>query len=346
MSIPILISPLNNSVNTSVSPTFEWLHLFDSTTNGPLQDYTIEIDNDPDFSSIEESAITVSPNYTKVQPLSESLKYYWRVKAIYSSPPNSNNGWSDVWTFSIQGSPPTPSILTPQNNEHIKGIYKITAISDPDTASIDFNYYDGVWHFIGSGLYDSEDDEWIYYWNTTNLNLINITISANATNEIGLKGGNLSTGIEIDNTAPNPTFLAPSENEHIRGLYYLIAQSDPDTITLEFYYFDGNWHLIGTGSSFVSDSSKWYYIWDTSDLDLTDVIISVNATDEVGLNGSNAITGISINDKKDIFTGGDNLLLDYWWIIVLLIIIIIIPIVTVMIYKRRKKGKTKSKEKT
>ncbi len=100
MSTPLLFSPRNNSFNLSETPTFTWLHLYNSTTNGDLVEYMIQIDDNPDYSSPVEIYVTTSQVYTPVPPLSDGT-YYWRVKADYSTPPGSFAGWSEVRVFTI-----------------------------------------------------------------------------------------------------------------------------------------------------------------------------------------------------------------------------------------------------
>lgn len=109
MSIPLLLSPANGTSTVDTTPTFEWIDLQNSTTNGDLVEYVIEIDNDPDFSSLVDLAVTTSADYTPGSPLPYAT-YYWRVKANYSTPPGSSAGWSDVWVLTIveDTSPPRP----------------------------------------------------------------------------------------------------------------------------------------------------------------------------------------------------------------------------------------------
>jgi hypothetical protein len=110
MSVPLLLHPGNNSSIESTSITFDWLDLYDSTTNGDLQEYFIQIDNDIDFSSIIDSYSTSSPMYIFSQTMPEGI-YYWRVMAKYSLPLGSNIGWSDTWKFVLSAPPMISSII-------------------------------------------------------------------------------------------------------------------------------------------------------------------------------------------------------------------------------------------
>jgi hypothetical protein len=107
MSIPLLKSPLNNSIVFDPATVFTWIHLHDSTTNGHLSNYEIEIDNDPDFTSPAVVETTFFPFYSNPSsPLPDDI-YYWRVKANYSTPPGISPGWSEVWAFTVSGLAPT-----------------------------------------------------------------------------------------------------------------------------------------------------------------------------------------------------------------------------------------------
>jgi hypothetical protein len=293
MSRPILISPGNGSQVNSIPITFRWFPIQNSSTNGPVSNYTIEIDDDADFSSLIESHNTIYSDYTLSSTLAKGT-YYWRVKAIYATPPGSTAGWSEIWNFTAE-IPPTPIILTPNNNEHLSGIYNITATSDPDTVFVEFHYYDGSWNFIGDGNYDSIYDKWFCNWDTTGLNIVDISVSVIAEDDSGLSGESTKTGIEIDNTSPTPILLTPQTNEHISGAYNITATSDQDTYSIVFYYFDGNWNLIGNGN-FDIINDKWYYNWNTSLLNLAGVIVSANATDEMGFWGNTTSSDIEIDN--------------------------------------------------
>lgn len=99
MSVPLPLSPSNGTTIKQI-PTFTWLHLHDSTTNGDLVDYTIQIDDDINFSSLVDFHTTSTANYTPLSQLPDGT-YYWRVKANYSNPLGSSAGWSEIWVITI-----------------------------------------------------------------------------------------------------------------------------------------------------------------------------------------------------------------------------------------------------
>jgi len=108
MSISILLSPSNNSDLNGTSK-LKWLALHNSTTNGPLSNYIIQIDDDINFNSLELEKTISATEYILGIPLPKGA-YYWRVKANYSTPAGCNLGWSEVWKFWSPGIPAVISI--------------------------------------------------------------------------------------------------------------------------------------------------------------------------------------------------------------------------------------------
>ncbi len=186
---------------------------------------------------------------------------------------------------------PTVNLLSPLNNEKITGIYLLKArVFDLDIHRVAFYYYDSGWIMIGTnttiGL-----QEYTLPWDTTGLNLYNIQIRVNATDDFGYTGTNTtSASIEIDNTAPVINLINPSDGEIIVAVYTLLATTTHlDVQTVEFYYYNTTWHLIGINNT-NSNGDSFTFIWDTTLLDLNNTMIRVNATDDVGLIGTYTTT--------------------------------------------------------
>ena len=100
-----LLSPADNSIMLTNTPTFTWGMVADPSG----VTYTIQIDNDQDFPSLtHENSGLVNNSYTL--PGSAALpsgKYYWRVRAVDGA---GNQGtWSDVWRLTVDGVPPVVS---------------------------------------------------------------------------------------------------------------------------------------------------------------------------------------------------------------------------------------------
>lgn len=74
---PTLITPTNSANSVSTTPTFTWSSSTQAVT------YTLQIDDNADFSSPEHEITTTDTSYDLpgTQPLNEATPYYWRVIA-------------------------------------------------------------------------------------------------------------------------------------------------------------------------------------------------------------------------------------------------------------------------
>lgn len=94
--IPSLISPSDGSLTNDSTPTFDW------NPASASNEYQLQIDNDPDFSSPEIDITTASTDYTPTSGLGDG-SYYWRVRGH-----NTSNGcdvygpWSSAWSVTIE----------------------------------------------------------------------------------------------------------------------------------------------------------------------------------------------------------------------------------------------------
>jgi hypothetical protein len=112
---PILILPENNAT-TDNTPTFQW-----SSGGGLLENYRLEVDNDPDFSTTIDNLVFDNTTTSYTVPLADSYpedNYYWRVWAL--------NQWGEnvsenTWTFEVAlvVLPGKPVLLSPENNENV-----------------------------------------------------------------------------------------------------------------------------------------------------------------------------------------------------------------------------------
>jgi len=85
-AVPMLISPSNTSTSQN-RPTLQW-----TLSDGAAQ-YQIEMDSNPDFSSVEYREATTKTSI-RTKSLSKGTTYYWRVRAKDRA-----GNWSD-WSTS------------------------------------------------------------------------------------------------------------------------------------------------------------------------------------------------------------------------------------------------------
>ncbi|MCX7735949.1 MAG: M6 family metalloprotease domain-containing protein [Candidatus Kapabacteria bacterium] len=123
ISVPVLISPADNSTNLGLRPTFTW-NTFTGATS-----YEIQVSDVSSFSNlvINQTGLT-GTSFTPSSDLSNNTRYYWRVRATTAQ---GQTGWSSVFSFTTTGT----IIITAINGKLCAGNY----IQIDFTAGITFN---------------------------------------------------------------------------------------------------------------------------------------------------------------------------------------------------------------
>jgi hypothetical protein len=101
---PGLVSPVNNAVNQSLTPTLTW-----SSING--DSYTLQVSTNSAFLTtvISQTGIT-APSLT-IAGLEDSTGYFWRVNATSTA---GNSNWSGIWNFTtVPQLPGVPVLASP-----------------------------------------------------------------------------------------------------------------------------------------------------------------------------------------------------------------------------------------
>ena len=91
----VLISPANQSVNISLSPTLEWNQL------NQLEDYEFQVSLSSNFESLVTSGTTTNVFSVQISNLNPNTLYYWRVRANVDGQVSL---WSDIWSFTTNNS--------------------------------------------------------------------------------------------------------------------------------------------------------------------------------------------------------------------------------------------------
>ena len=94
-ALPILTSPVNNSLNADVMPSLNWSG--DNTLS-----YTIELATEINFDNIIYTGNTTGTTLVPTIELNTNSSYFWRVKAINSC---GGAGYSDIFTFKTKLAP-------------------------------------------------------------------------------------------------------------------------------------------------------------------------------------------------------------------------------------------------
>jgi len=112
---PTLISPPDGTNSTDSTPDLNWT----TVTETNFANYTIQVDDDPGFGSVDYTYNTYSiteSNYSVTSGWTDA-KWYWRVIA-YDKAGNSNT--SDYFTYTVDTTAPTITLNSPSNTSVIK----------------------------------------------------------------------------------------------------------------------------------------------------------------------------------------------------------------------------------
>jgi len=106
-AVPVLVSPVNNAINISLTPVLIW------NSAPAAETYTVQVSTVGNFSIITDSAtITATQRDVPSGKLQPNTSYFWRVRSNNSY---GSSGWSYIWVFTTMGSLPPPVLLSPSN---------------------------------------------------------------------------------------------------------------------------------------------------------------------------------------------------------------------------------------
>jgi hypothetical protein len=114
-SIPILLTPQDGSLVTTLRPILDWSDVTDPSGVS----YALQVALDTNFNSIVINFSGIANSqYTFSSDLDLGVTYYWRVKSVDGV--GNQSSWSNIWSFipiTIDTTPPSvPTLISPQNN--------------------------------------------------------------------------------------------------------------------------------------------------------------------------------------------------------------------------------------
>ena len=124
---PALTLPANSTSGHSVRPTFQWAAIVGATT------YTLEVDNNSDFSSLTYTWTGAGTSHSPISDLPANTQLFWRVRAT-----NACGGGGDSAVFNFASAAPisfcrTPGLAIPDNAP--SGVNDVLVITGPGTIS-------------------------------------------------------------------------------------------------------------------------------------------------------------------------------------------------------------------
>lgn len=273
---PILLSPPNDSINISLTPTLDWDSLSTAST------YRVQVSLDPNFNTTIINSGGLTYSYYNVQGgfLTNNKKYYWRINATNGA---GTGPWSNTWNFTtvinspvaapILISPPNGSTLLPLtptldwNDVFNSTTYKVNISSDSNfnIIKVDTNIIISQ-VTIAPGKLDPTTK---YYWRARAGNVGGYgpwSVTWNFTT--GLSGINSISSIipkefKLYNSYPNPfnpvthiKFDIPKPKNNTKSIYVTINIIDITgkyiSKVLNEYIFPGQYELMWDASNFSS----------------------------------------------------------------------------------------------
>lgn len=328
-SKPSLVSPPNNTT-TDNTPTFRWTRVGDYLS--PPVTYEIEIDNNENFGSVENTKSGISNNFVEIEVYADN--YYWRVRAKNNA--GEKSAWSDNWLFIVDNVPPSsPTPEWPENNENIsENTPTVYWDPPPDDISQPLTYQ--VWIDNNKGFTSPENSGWLenenypitpplaegwHYW------------KVQAKDNVGNIGDNSAwRRFRVDQTPPSfiaenaiiartrdnqPTYCDTNlhyyfENDNI---YIVAKMTEPNlTVWADFSDLGKDNHVSGVT---MTENENWYLItypitnFDNQGGYGVPVIAMDNAGNPIVSDGNNGrpdpfITVMNINPKENAQLGLDS----------------------------------------
>jgi photosystem II stability/assembly factor-like uncharacterized protein len=125
---PTLVNPNNDIQNQPVNLNLSW-----NSAEG-AESYRLQVSTSSNFTTLVYDDSTITTTSKQVSGLSNSTKYFWRVRAKNAA---GSSTWSEVWNFTTttQALPPsTPTLANPNNN----------AQNQPLTLNLSWNSAEGA----------------------------------------------------------------------------------------------------------------------------------------------------------------------------------------------------------
>ncbi|MDG6221334.1 MAG: NosD domain-containing protein, partial [Candidatus Thermoplasmatota archaeon] len=190
---PILTSPLNGEIITGIIDLVAFINELDVVSvdfwyyDGAWNLIGAGINTGPNLWTYEDWDTSTVPDGTNI------------IISVNATDLAGGEGYHQITLAEIDNTPPSPIFTNPLGGENLAGEVNLTITGDVDITLVEFYYYNDTvgWNFIGLGLWSGA--AWYLEWDTTGIDLETVTISANATDNVGLWGNVSVVLTEIDN---------------------------------------------------------------------------------------------------------------------------------------------------
>ncbi|MEK6988046.1 MAG: DNRLRE domain-containing protein, partial [Candidatus Thermoplasmatota archaeon] len=185
----------------------------------------------------------------------------------------------------VMGTRPWIAISAPANDTWLTGVVTIRYTNSSDSVSVRFEYDGGAgWTLIGT----TSTLNGVFSWNTAGLNFTGGSLRAIVTDNRTITNTTVVSPISVDNAPPAIALGNVTDNQTGNGTLTLTYVTWPDVVRVDFSYFDGTWHTIG--SDLTIDGT---YLWSPSGA-INGVTVKAVAVDRANLTGVAEKMGVGL----------------------------------------------------
>ena len=207
---------------------------------------------------------------------------------------------SDTIDVTVDNTPPAVSITHPAEGEAVAGTIEV--VVDAGDAATQVSqvafFVDGV--SIGTDTDGS--DGWSTSWDTTGTTDGGHTLTATATDGVGLTAESAGVNVTVDNTPPTVSITSPADGTTVSGITEVTADASDGTGEVAHVEFLVNGNSIGTDTD---SSDGWSVSWDTTTVENGSHSLTAVATDAAGNAATSSSVVVTVENESITMHIGD-----------------------------------------
>ena len=296
-----LLSPSNATISTNRTQLFSWRN---ATDYSGLRNYTLQIDNDFGFDSLDKSFnvdnLTTWYQVLGAEQLGSDTNYYWRV---YYCDSLSYCNTSEIFNYTTDNTKPTIALNNPANNLWTSSS-DISFVYTPSDSNLDWcvlysNWTDGVWKYnstdfspsniVQNTFTVSNISDGYYDWNVVCVDAAgnNNTLTTNRS-------------IGIDRTSPSIYLNYPVNNTIIGVNHVNFSFNASDTHSIRSVNLTINGTMNSSITSAVNNINIFNYINVTNFVDQINTTWYITIYDNASNSNTSEIRLFSINTSLPV----------------------------------------------
>ena len=266
-----LITPIDNAYLNHIHVLFEWEQIPEASA------YELQLSQDAEFSNDVNQMSNNSLVHVERDIIDWGHTYFWRVRPIHGSEPGD---WSNAYSFTTGQSLTTSDVNMIDENSYSSGVTVFGAF---------FNYFSAAIDENGKEIWNSGEDDFVYYNTNNNGNMLGCHLLPGAENN--LPGSEITFDGETIWTEPNDDFLHHDIIRLPSGNYLgIVETSSMGAIPV------GGWTSLFQGLGFQADGVTVEFPWIGDklvewDKDTKEVVWSWNVFDHFSMSDYDQIGG-------------------------------------------------------